>query len=62
MDFAETVIKIHYVTVLDVFSELGGLNASVNSIFGQLGILFLLSYFYSLSSMIHRKYVNKIDL
>jgi adenylate cyclase len=34
MDFSETVIRIHYVTFLDVFAELGGLNASVNSILG----------------------------
>lgn len=33
MDFVETVIKIHYVGILDIISELGGLNASVNSIF-----------------------------
>jgi len=62
IDFTETVIRIHYVTFLDVFSELGGLNASVNSILAQFGVLFLMSYFYSLSSMIHRKYCNKIDI
>lgn len=61
-DFIETVIRIHYYTVLDVFSELGGLFASYNSILGSIGFVFLISYFYSLSGMIHRKYVHKIDI
>lgn len=34
IDFSETAIRIHYVTFMDVFSDLGGLNASVNSILG----------------------------
>ena len=58
----ETVIKINYFTLLDVFAELGGLNASVNSIMGALGALFLISYFHSLSSLIKRKYQHKISV
>jgi hypothetical protein len=61
-NFAETKIRIHYIYFLDIFSELGGLVASVNSILGQLAFVFLISYFFSLSSMIKRKYLNKIDI
>jgi hypothetical protein len=31
-DFTQTVIKQHYFTTLDIFSELGGLSASIGAI------------------------------
>lgn len=62
INFVETVVRIHYYTVVDIFAELGGLFASYNSGIAAIGFLFLISYFYSLSGMIHRKYVHKIDI
>jgi hypothetical protein len=61
-NFDETKTRIHYIYFLDIFSELGGMVASVNSVFAQFAFIFLISYFYNLSSMIKRKYQNKIDI
>ena len=62
INFVESVTSIEYFGFLDVFSELGGLNASVNSIMASIGVLFLISYFHSLSTMINRKYKHKITI
>lgn len=56
LDFTEVVVKQSYFTTIDIFSELGGLSASIGGILAQLGVLFLISYNYQLSSMISRKY------
>lgn len=62
INFVETVVRIHFYTILDIFAELGGLFATYKSLIAAFGFLFLISYFFSLSGMIHRKYLQKIDV
>ena len=61
MDFVEKVNVIDYFGVLDLFSELGGLNASVNTMIASMVGFFLISFFYSFSSMIKRQNRYKRD-
>ena len=62
LDFSETVVTTSYYTTLDIFSELGGLSASIGGILAQLSVLFLISYNYQLSSLISRKYKHTLKL
>lgn len=55
IDFVEKVIKIQYVEILDVISELGGLQASAGALVGKIATIFLVSYFLTFSQMINRK-------
>ena len=45
-----------------MFKDLGGLSASFGKIVAQLGIVFLISYNYQLSSLIKRKYGHILKL
>ena len=56
MDYTEKVSIIKFYGMLDLISELGGLNASVNTMLASFGGLFLINYFHSISSMIKRKF------
>ena len=59
MKFVENVIVIYFFGVLDLFSELGGLNASVGTMIASMSLFFLISYFYGFSSMIKRQNRHK---
>ena len=61
-DFTETNLRQSYYTTLDVFSQLGGLSASVGGILAQLSILFVMNYNYLLSSVIKRKSQHTLKL
>ena len=52
MDFTEVITTINYNTILDIVSDFGGLFASFNLVYGNLGILFLVYFMYKISVQI----------
>jgi len=50
---------IKYISMGDIFATLGGVSASIGVIFGQLSVLMIISFYCSLSSLVHN--FNSLD-
>ena len=50
---------IKYIGTGDIFATLGGVSASIGVIFGQLSVLMIISFYYSLSALVHN--FNSLD-
>ena len=55
LDFREVNVTTDNYSYIDIFSELGGLSASLSGILASISVVFLISYNFQLSSLISRK-------
>ena len=49
MEFTEKITEVSYYTIIDVFSEFGGLFASFKAVYSNLSIFFFIYFMYQIS-------------